>query len=625
MILFDNLSASVQGYRSSNSQRLKPIAKVVIHIKNWNSEAIFTSKMKVLFDTPIDLSSPMAVEPKAILGVIKFTSGTLLQHRTKIAEGLNVSPYAEMVYSFQTIDGQTLSLEQLYSSKYSLAVPEAMIKFVQLDRGSSISKLCMTAHKDLESLNAEITKLLNQSHSPNAPASNSSSSSQNIKLSSSPTPTSHMPQPQTIARHSISYLTNIENFSNSASLEKQYMTSLLLGRELLEHAAELITDVQIDFQNSFVMVTENCQYCRSNVEPVEEGRYAVSSSDFIHEEDDGSNILRKSVWKKHPQWQFSTTNLNIHLMLSRYFSVEEIIQTSSDLTGSSPSNGKKIKSRNNADTIHVAPTITFGCPAAHSLRFKEGGLRRILEEISDESSRLLWIHMLQADIPSSDFFRFMDERPKESASLFHTKIPQIVLQLTTWQLDVINGVYSTSQTSSSHGSSNTRTNILKEIYTTQRKMELANRIDIVSSQILAFALTQVKTIIMLATNIGGVYTEILQRSLKIGFLLGIESLLSTYRDELGMIEDLDIAVQWLSLVTLRLISLTRNETNKLNQGIPEDNKRKSNGGMEDKIAVGSSDGVTIRRDNVSFDLWNRIIIFAHTNAYGRINGTGLVL
>ena len=46
--------------------------------------------------------------------------------------------------------------------------------------------------------------------------------------------------------------------------------------------------------------------------------------------------------------------------------------------------------------------------------------------------------------------------------------------------------------------------------------------------------------------------------MKIGFLIVFQSFLSTQGDELGMIEDLDIAALWLSLVTVRFVSPSQN-------------------------------------------------------------------
>jgi hypothetical protein len=38
----------------------------------------------------------------------------------------------------------------------------------------------------------------------------------------------------------------------------------------------------------------------------------------------GGGVLRRSVWKKSPVWQFSVTNLNINAITAHKFTLEEI-------------------------------------------------------------------------------------------------------------------------------------------------------------------------------------------------------------------------------------------------------------------------------------------------------------
>jgi len=87
----------------------------------------------------------------------------------------------------------------------------------------------------------------------------------------------------------------------------------------------------------------------------------------------------------------------------------------------------------------------------------------------------------------------------------------------------------------------------------RKKLELATRIDMVASQVLGMAVTFVHTICTLAAIEGGAYAVVLARSLRIGFLVNLQSMLSTAGNELGMIEDLDCAALWLSLVRVRFV------------------------------------------------------------------------
>jgi hypothetical protein len=543
-------------------QQHQAIARAVIPIKNWHEHPIFYTPMKVLVDSQADISNPSVNDQSAVLGVLKLTSRTISSNRKKLIEAYNTSPYAEMLYSFQTVTGQTLSLEQIYASPYSLSVPAALIKFIQLDRGSAITKLCAAAQKDKDMLAAEISVLQGYASS----------------MSGHP-------------RQSMASILNEP--SSSSSQESQYLSELMLGYELTTQALEVVQGVQDDFRAVFELIIENCQTCGLTPTSNSHRTDSTSSSSSSNSTEHAVNCLRKSVWKKHPQWQFSATNLNMHIMISRHFHYDEMISHTNKASSSS--------SRASTD-IHTIPTITLGCPAAHGLRFKEGGLRKIFEGIIDADSILLWMHMIQSDVPWRDFFAFMAENQTESNLLFGGKhaVPAGVFTLIDWQIEVAstNGGEFTNNESSRSGK-----DLLREIYTMQRKMELAQRIDIVASQILAYALTQVRSIIILATHIGGSYIETLQRALKIGFLLPMESLLSTIGDELGMIDDLDIGVQWLSLVTLRLVRGNNGVSpataaSSSSSSSPPKPKEKHLYESVGKIAVGSSNGVTIRRDAV---------------------------
>lgn len=520
------------------------IARAVIPIRNWNEHPVFYSPMKVLADTQADISNPSVNAPSAMLGVLKLTSGTLACKRKKIIEAFNSNPYAEMLYSFQTVSGQTLSLEQLFASPYSVTVPVAFVKFIKLDRESSIIRLVSAAKNDKDMLEFEINRL--QGYGADA-----------------------LSRP----RHSFA-VSDI-----SPAHESQYLSELMLGYEITAQALEVMQGVYDDSRATFELIMENCQECTSNVKGQRTESTNSATSAVANDHNIGSNCLRKSAWKKHPQWQFSATNLNLHILMSRHFHYDEMI---------SHSKSHAAHASKYSDNIHTIPTITLGCPAAHGLRFKEGGLRKIFEGIVENESILLWMHMIQSDIPWRDFFSFMNENQHESNLLFGGKhsVPAGIFALTDWQL-----VNSTNADGNVNSYSSGK-DLLHEIYTMQRKMELAQRIDIVASQILAFALTQVRSIIILATHVGGHYVEVLQRALKIGFLLPMESLLSTSGDELGMIDDLDIGVQWLSLVTLRLV---RNHSEDILVA-PRHGKKHSE--TVAKVAVGSSQGVTIRRDAV---------------------------
>lgn len=160
----------------------------------------------------------------------------------------------------------------------------------------------------------------------------------------------------------------------------------------------------------------------------------------------------------------------------------------------------------------------MGVPAAHELKFSDGGLRKLFSEIPESDQKLRWINAIQA--PTMDLLKLMIMKsPKEAQSLFGAKHNLI--------------------------------NDEDVSYVLKRKMEIAHRIDVCAAQSLGGAVSVVRTIVLLATKFGGRHMDILSRSLRIGFIVMFQSMLSTQGAELGMIEDLDIAALWLSLVTIR--------------------------------------------------------------------------
>ena len=92
--------------------------------------------------------------------------------------------------------------------------------------------------------------------------------------------------------------------------------------------------------------------------------------------ENGGLALRRSVWKKNPVWQYCTVNLNVQML-------------SAELVAFESANVKELRT--------VVPTVTFGCAAAHKLKYHEGGLRRQFMGIRDSANRLDWMHVLQVN------------------------------------------------------------------------------------------------------------------------------------------------------------------------------------------------------------------------------------
>ncbi|GMH86756.1 hypothetical protein TL16_g10643 [Triparma laevis f. inornata] len=123
------------------------------------------------------------------------------------------------------------------------------------------------------------------------------------------------------------------------------------------------------------------------------------------------------------------------------------------------------------------------------------------------------------------------------------------------------------------------------------------RVDIVTSQALSVAISAVQTTLSMAAAGSPHHVAILPNILEVGFLCSFESLLSAYGGELVMIEDLCVAVEWLSTVTIRIVERKKKDK----QGLKDE--RDSEGGVDVKNpkGYGYADGVWIRRSRKSED------------------------
>jgi hypothetical protein len=172
----------------------------------------------------------------------------------------------------------------------------------------------------------------------------------------------------------------------------------------------------------------------------------------------------------------------------------------------------------------IYPTITLGAFCAHRLKFNDGGLRSLFSKLSSDTRRLIWLQAIQSTHSSETLSLLLARYPLERKLFFGP----IVISSPQFEEEMMTQIF-------------------------RRKNDLAQRIDMCASQALGYAVTFVRTICMLASQGETQYTDILARSLKVGFLVSCQSFLSTYGDELGMIEDMEIALLWLSLITLRLV------------------------------------------------------------------------
>eukprot|EP00599_Poterioochromonas_sp_BG-1_P008165 CAMPEP_0173134596 /NCGR_PEP_ID=MMETSP1105-20130129/1387_1 /TAXON_ID=2985 /ORGANISM="Ochromonas sp., Strain BG-1" /LENGTH=1267 /DNA_ID=CAMNT_0014046427 /DNA_START=161 /DNA_END=3965 /DNA_ORIENTATION=- len=478
-------------FRQENEkQESKKVEDLNQQLEIADFKSVLKIKMKVRVQLPVDIAVPIYKDSEVILGIVKLTSYFINQHRQWLNKSMKISPYSEILYSFGTSSGMTLSLEQLYACRYSTSVAQSLLQLWSAERNDYLIEKTRQMKEDFAVSFRDYEPKLRATLSPN------------------------------------------ENLEDKIT---QYFEPFQKAIETVEDLWKEMNEISSIILNAYDNFTQGKEV-KNNVIPVEQG----------------GNILRRSTWKKITIFQYCTTNLNLHLLISKYFSFQEI-HNNGDYDGSS---------RN----MHYVPTITLGCPAAHELKFSDGGLRKIFIELPSFEQKLVWIHALQ--YPTMEFIdKLMAEFPKESMIIFGNKCAM--------------------------NSKEEYANLLK------RKIEISRRIDIVASQALGCAVQVVRTICMLATIAQGNYFDILARSLKIGFVVMFESMLSTQGAELGMIEDLEIATLWLSLVSVRLVTVQpgKKDSGHIVGDSPSVQTQRKHVSVDGKpVFYGTGDGVTVRRD-----------------------------
>jgi hypothetical protein len=501
------------------------MAKCIIPKKMFDSNPNLKVAMQVKMEIPMDIAVPLFKEAQVVLGVSRMQSKALYQQREALRTSLKAAPYSEILYTFATTTGKTLSLEQLYASRYSVSVAQAVLNMWQLERNEYIFEI-------IDKLDTEL-RTLADSDDVSGRGSTSTSATRN-KRSSAP----HDPASNAIAAMAAAH-------SAHTAQQHQGNEEKLVNRiEHLLTTKNAIEEFQQESLENTALVLENCVNMENGVQ-VMNNVLDVSL---------GGAVLRRSAWKKYTAWQYSATNLNVHLMLTKHFSFAECISAGG-------AGAVDPDERKQGGGLHVCPTITMGVPSAHELKFSDGGLRKLFSDIVSVDQKLRWMHAIQA--PTMDLLKLMMmTSAREAQSLFGNKCSLMTNE------DLAH--------------------VLK------RKMEISRRLDICASQALCSAVATIRMVCLLAAQFGGKYMDILSRNLKIGFLVMFQSMLSTQGAELGMIEDLDIAALWLTLVTVRLV-VREDETGGDDKDEVED---KDDYERSARVFVGKGDGVVCRRDTV---------------------------
>jgi len=222
-----------------------------------------------------------------------MSSRTLYQQRAELTKALKIAPYSEIMYTFPTTTGKTLSLEQLYASKYSVSVAQALLNMWQLERNEYIFEI-------VDKLRAELNKISDNTSSESHEKGNPRRVSNNRDATA----------------QAIHAMAAAQAAHNNNSTHGGVNENTTLSR--IEHLLSAINTIE-DFQQlsleTTALVLENCN-------KMESGKDLVAN---VLDATVGGACLRRSAWKKYTAWQYSATNLNFHLLTTKHFTFAECL------------------------------------------------------------------------------------------------------------------------------------------------------------------------------------------------------------------------------------------------------------------------------------------------------------
>lgn len=295
--------------------------------------AIIKVGMKVLVIPQHDVVLNIPTPPQATMGIILLSSAPIFERRRSIAYNLRTNPYAEVLYCYRTNEGQVMVLEQVYAARYSITVATAMLELLIPERRAIIDSVKKVIKAGLRSSLVALKTI-----------------------------------PKKMA------IRDLDNMmvGNQEGTKGPQMITAVTQAEALQRANSVIKHIENEILESYKDCYEHCSR-------IWKGNFVQGN---IIDVGVGGNVLRRSVWKKSPVWQFSATNLNVNVMTTHTYSVADI----------------KVGSTAPQKDLNSFHSITFGCPAAHELGFHDGGLRRQMQGLitQDSGKRMRWMSALQA-------------------------------------------------------------------------------------------------------------------------------------------------------------------------------------------------------------------------------------
>ena len=592
---------TVNREEQGNSDNIVTLTEAICSVRFsrevFQTNTIFCSEMVIVNKNQVDLTNPQLVESEAKVGFLRLSSTALQESRLSLCNSMRMRPYSERMFSFKAVNGVIPTLEQLFASPYSIFASKSYIKLLMKERDPVIAKWTKISKNEVlrrVQRNSEKTKntashvgldpnafvdewdlmredeaidIVHDSHLCDTqdvldfykkimkdtdtdlanivPAENGG-----IFLRRSPW--------KKLARWQYATTNlNLQLFTSDSTTDKELLTAYYfndLGRKAIANKAKTdgVSD-EFDMRASHAASSEDRSHnaCISHFSHLRRNKMNTKGFNFngvdfanenrsskavdrspsqstkdlqgLQEENEDDDAFRNSSIRERSSSALPVADaeaLNENADVSRNAltpSSIKSLKSVADMSASDNNSGDKRIS----DNIHFIPFITLGVPSAHGLGFSKGGLRKIFADIDDPKRKMMWMHAIQMpDIEPllelkkhhlADFTRLFGENAVGEE-------PKHMVELVS------------------------------------RKFAIAKRIDIVSSQIMGFACTLIRTVIILASQQPlSIHAETVRVSLKVGWILTLQSFLSTYGDELGMIEDLECAAVWLRGLKVRLV------------------------------------------------------------------------
>ncbi|GMH66738.1 hypothetical protein TrRE_jg2062 [Triparma retinervis] len=571
-------------------------------------------------------------EPVAFLGICPTQSVGMTRRVYSVSQrlGFRTPPYCHKLYGFQSLQGQVLTREELYLPRYSLSVPAAMLALLLEERLPSVEKLLDVVVEELvhatkhlkatqkavsEGVQANLDMFTGEKKRTRTFSSDKKQGGDN-KVDDAPKTKRSGSNPGAMRRISSggNLIDAVDNQISNASKGVVELEKAQNRVATLKRGEEVLKDVKVGLINEYMGCFNACmEAMRAEEEDREVIQIEVEDKSGKKKKKKnkkkekallmgiprqmGGARLKRSVMKKSQTHAFMPTNMNIQLMHTERVGVTKIGDFATDST----------------DCIFKPDEEAWMERSAHKTKMqktKDDPLKLAAFENDLSISRAAQVcalharglEMTVADLKSHAGGRRRNSILKLASRITNDGAEEDVKEIAARAVDEDVGEGKPQGVSSSENYDDEeadeedvrKTKLTGEVEDWFKCAQLMHRVDIVTSQVLAIAITSFQTTLALAAAGSPHHQSLLPRILDVGFLVSLESLLSAYGGELCMVEDLSVAVEWLSTVTVRVVEVKNHRFSTGARAYSSESRSQDIGG-DGKKGYGFADGVWVRR------------------------------